>query len=82
MLTTKNLNRNAIKEILYKALQAYDRLLISDKGPNMFLFTFKDELHARDVMKKALWYVINHLLYLQYWIPEAIAELDFNLNPF
>lgn len=76
-------NKNAVKEILYKAWQAYEDLLISDKGPYMYLFTYKDELHAKGVMKKAPWYVMNHFLSLQYWIPEAaIAELDFSLNPF
>lgn len=80
VIAHKLVNRNVVKEILYKARQAYEGLLISDKGPNMYLFTFKEDLHARDVMKKAPWYVMNHLLSLQYWIPEdAIVELDFSL---
>lgn len=83
VLTTRILNRNAVKEVLYKAWQGYEGILISDKGPNMFLLTFKEELHVKDVIKKAPWYVMNHLVSLQYWVPEAaIAELDFSHNPF
>lgn len=80
-IITKIRNRNAVKEILYKAWQAYEGLLISDRGPNMFFLTFTDVIHAKDVMKKSPW--CNHLVSLQYEIPKAaIAELDFPHNPF
>lgn len=83
IITNRVQNRNAAKKILYRAWQNYTRLLITEKGPNMFLLNFREEEQAKEVMQKTPWYVMNHLVSLQYWIPEAaVAELDFSLNPF
>lgn len=62
VLTSKVLNRNAIRDIIYKAWNSYEGLHISEKGSNMFLFSFKEEAHDKDVMLKAPWYVMNHLI--------------------
>lgn len=83
LLTEKQLSRNAMKEIIYRAWSNYEELHILDKGRNMFLFCFKKEEDAKEVMLKSPWYVMNHLLCLQYWLPKvSVAELDFDRNPF
>lgn len=59
------------KDIIAKAWSNYDNLQIADLGFNKFLVTFSHENHSKEVMLKALWYIMNHLMCLQYWIPEV-----------
>lgn len=61
----------------------YPDLHISDIGKSMLLFSFASEAHAKEVMVKSPWYVMNHLLSLQFWLPEVSPyEMDFNYNSF
>lgn len=80
---TKTLNKATIKDIISKAWIMNPDLHISDLGRNMFLFFFASEVHNKEVMAKTPWYVMNHLLSLQFWLPEVSPyELDFNYNYF
>ncbi|KAJ1376438.1 Zinc finger, CCHC-type [Sesbania bispinosa] len=82
-LIKKNLNRNAVKEILSKAWNVKEELNITDLGPNVFLFTFSDKKVADRIMEEGPWYVMSHLLSLQYWIPEAtVFEVNYDLVGF
>lgn len=52
---------------------------ILDFGKNLFLFTFKSKVEADEVLKKGPWYVMNKLISLQSWSPQAImGEIDFS----
>lgn len=43
------------------------------------MFTFTDKKDAEEVMRKGPWFVMNHLLSLQCWFPEAsVFEIDFS----
>lgn len=64
---SKTINKPAAKEITAKAWAAHDKLLISDLGSNKFLFTFENESSSKEVMKKAPWFIINHLVCIQFW---------------
>lgn len=45
------------------ASSSYDnKFQISDLGQNKFLFTFEEIQHAKEVVAKAPWYVMNRLL--------------------
>lgn len=78
----KILNRGAVKTVVAQAWGEPDGLLISDMGPNIFLFTFKDKQEAMDVMQKGPWFIMNQLLNIQRWIPEAsVFEIDFTWVP-
>lgn len=75
----KILNRGAVKSIIAKAWGEPDGLKIADMGPNVFMFTFKDKGDAHEIIKRGPWYVMGHILSLQYWIPEvAAAEVDYS----
>lgn len=81
--TTKTLNKNAVKDIISKAWSAYPDLHISELGKTLYLFSFTSEDHTKDVMRRASWFVMNHLLSLQFWLPEvSLYELDFDYNSF
>lgn len=76
-------NRGEVKTVVSQAWGDPDGLQITDLGPNIFLFTFKDKRETVDIMKKGPWFVMNHLLNLQRWIPEAsVFEIDFARVPF
>lgn len=79
----KVLNKAAVKEILNKAWGIYPGFHMSDLDKNMYLFSFSDETHVKDVMLKSLWYIMNYLLSLQFWLAEVSPyELDFNFISF
>lgn len=79
ILSGRLLNRGAVKNILSKAWGEPNGLQIADLGPNIYMFTFKEKKDAVEVMKKGPWFVMNHLLSLQYWVPEAsVHEIDFS----
>lgn len=79
----KELNRNVVKEILNKTWGMFLGFHMTDLGRNMFLFSFSHELHSKEVMAKAPWYVMNQFLSLQFWLPEVPTyELDFLYNSF
>lgn len=79
----KLLNRGAVKTVVSKAWGEPDGLQISDLGPNTFLFTFKDDSTTVDIMRKGPWFIMNQLLNIQRWIPEAsVFEVDFSRVPF
>lgn len=78
VLTKKKLNRNAVKSILVKGWGDPPGLKVADIGTNLFLFTFQDGREAKEVIRRGPWYVMNHVVSLQYWIPEAsVYEIDF-----
>lgn len=82
-MTERLVNRGAVKTIVPKAWGEPAGMEISDMGPNMFMFTFENSNGARDILKKSPWFFINHLLSLQYWIPEAtMYEIEFSMVPF
>lgn len=83
VLNNKQVNKTAAKEIIGKAWEVYNNLQISHLGRNRFLFTFDSEEHTKKVMGRAPWFIMNHLLCLQYWIPEVSPqEIYFDMNPF
>lgn len=70
-------------EITSKACKEYEGVHITNLGLNKYLLSFAEQAHAREVYLKEPWYVMNHLLCLQFWIPKAsTVELDFTTNPF
>lgn len=79
ILTEKSLNKGAVKNILCKAWDEPQEMEISDFGKNLFLFTFKSKVEADEVLKKGPWYVMNKLVSLQSWAPQAImGEIVFS----
>lgn len=83
VLTNKMLNRGAVKAILLKAWGEPDGVQVTDMGTNLFLFTFPTVKDTIEVATRSPWYVMNHLLSLQRWIPQAsIYEIDFDWVPF
>lgn len=83
IISEKPVNRQVAKELIAKAWTEFDKLQISDLGTNRFLFTFEDEQHCQTTIKKAPWFIMNHLMCVQYWIPEASPhEVYYDLNPF
>lgn len=79
----KVLNRGAVKHIVAKAWGEPVGLEITDLGPNIFMFLFAEKQDTVEVIKKGPWYVMNYLLNLQRWIPEAaIFEINFDWVPF
>lgn len=82
-ISDKMLNRGAVKIVVSKAWGEPEGLQISDLGPNIFLFTFKDCRDTLEVMRKGPWFIMNQLLSIQRWIPEVfVFEVDFSLVPF
>ncbi|KAJ1434101.1 Zinc knuckle CX2CX4HX4C [Sesbania bispinosa] len=78
ILSGKTLNRAAIKDVLNKAWGLLEDLNISDLGPNIFLFNFKEEREAKRVLEDGPWFVMGCLLSLQKWIPEvSVFEVDY-----
>lgn len=65
------LNRGAVKTVIAKAWGDPEGLKISDLGPNVFMFIFNDK-EAQEVIKRGPWYVMGHILSLQYWIPKLL----------
>lgn len=81
--TTKSLNKAVVKEIITEAWNNYVDLHVLDMGRNPFLFFFASEAHSKEVMMKSLWYVMNHLLSLQFWLLEVSPyELDLTFCSF
>ncbi|KAJ1438736.1 Zinc finger, CCHC-type [Sesbania bispinosa] len=66
ILTDKSLNRVAVKEILAKAWGLNEDINISDMGPNIFLFHFKEGKQAKKVLEEGPWYVMSQLVSLQF----------------
>lgn len=47
------------------------------------MFSFAEEKHCKEVLGRAPWFFLNHLMCLQNWIPEnSPREICFDLNPF
>lgn len=81
--STKVKNVKAAKEIIMKAWSNYSGVHISEQGQNQFLFNFNKEEDDEDVMRKALWFLMNQLLCLEFWSLEiACEEITFNRSPF
>ncbi|KAJ1427570.1 hypothetical protein SESBI_09454 [Sesbania bispinosa] len=79
VLTGKQLNKPAVKDILAKAWGFAEEINIIDLGPNTFLFNFSEAKHAKRAMEESPWFVMGHLLSLQHWVPEAtIHEVNFD----
>lgn len=83
VLTAKSLNRGAVKDIILKAWGDHEGVTISDMGTNLFLFTFPSMKDVMEVVNRSPWFVMNHLISLQRWDPQAsIYEIDFDWVPF
>ncbi|KAJ1414334.1 Zinc finger, CCHC-type [Sesbania bispinosa] len=79
VIAEKTLNRLAVKEIVSKAWNVNDEIKISDLGPNVYLFTFTEADSARKILEEGPWFIMGHLLSLQYWIPEvSIFEVNYD----
>lgn len=79
VLTDKSLNRGAIKLILSKAWGEPEGLQMNDVGMNLFMFIFKENEEAHEVLKKGPWYVMGKLISLQQRAPQAVMkEVDFS----
>lgn len=52
-VSNKAVNKPVAKEAIAKAWADYDKVQISDLGLNKFLFTFENEAHSGEVMRKA-----------------------------
>lgn len=77
------LNRGAVKNILLKAWGDPAGVHTADMGMNLFMFIFNTIKETLEVINRGLWFVMNHLISLQRWIPQAsIYENDFNWVPF
>lgn len=78
ILFAKVLNKAAAKSIIAKAWGEPDRLKVVDMGPNIYMFTFKNKMETQEILRRGPWYIMNHLISLQYWIPEVSAyEVDY-----
>lgn len=83
IIASKSLNRVAAKDIIAKAWASYENLQIIDLGSKIFLFTFAGESQSIDIIKKIQWFVMNHLMCLQFGIPEVSPhEIYFDIYPF
>lgn len=83
ILSGRFINKGAVKNILSKAWGEPAGLKITEMGHNMLTFTFSEMKEALEVIRKGPWYVMNNLVSLQFWIPDASAfELDFSLISF
>lgn len=79
----KVFNVKAIKEILSKAWFSSPNVHITELGHNIFLFCFPTPTEAKEVLNKAHWFVMNHLLCLEQWHPQiSCKENAFNKTPF
>lgn len=79
IMVDRRLNKGAVKDILSKAWGNLQELQVTNVGTNLFLFTFKFENEALEVVKKEPWYVMGKLISLQMWIPQAsVYEIDFS----
>ncbi|KAJ1422118.1 hypothetical protein SESBI_13245 [Sesbania bispinosa] len=79
ILSRKLLNRGVVKSILAKAWDEYGDFQITDMGTNMFLFSFTKQKEVMQILPKGPWYVMGHLLSLQFWVPEAtLYEVNFD----
>lgn len=82
-MTEKLVNRGAVRAITPKAWGEHLEVQVSNLSPNVFMFSFKTVQDAQEVLKRSPWFIMNHLLSLQYWIPEvAVYEIEFSLVPF
>ncbi|KAJ1417307.1 Zinc knuckle CX2CX4HX4C [Sesbania bispinosa] len=79
ILAPKLLNRGAVKSILAKAWSDYGDFQITDMGINLLLFSFTEKKEITDILQKGPWYVMGHLLSLQFWVLEA-AIYDINFD--
>lgn len=83
LITDKQFNKGAIKSIIAKAWREPKGLKINEIGNNVYMFTFAEKQEVQSVLKRRPWFVMNHLLNLQHWIPEVAAyEIDFTWVPF
>ncbi|KAJ1411644.1 hypothetical protein SESBI_20959 [Sesbania bispinosa] len=71
ILSQKPLNRGVVKSILIKAWENHGEFQITDMGKNMFLFSFGATHEVLEIIKKGPWYIMGHLLSLQFWVPDV-----------
>lgn len=71
MIVNKVVNAKAIKDIFANAWSSYQGLQITDLGKILFLFNFAAEEHKTEVMRRASWFIMNHLLCLESWLPHV-----------
>ncbi|KAL7175920.1 hypothetical protein ACSBR2_029486 [Camellia fascicularis] len=83
VLTTKQLNKQAVSTILHGAWKTRASFTISPWTDNLFLFTFDDSEDRSWVLQEAPWSIMGHLLILQpleAGLP--ILEIQFTWCPF
>lgn len=79
ILTNKPLNKGVVKSILLKVWGDPLGLKITGMGPNVRIYVHLcDKREVVEVMKKSPWLIMNHLIDLQFWTPEAsVFEIDY-----
>ncbi|KAJ1416156.1 hypothetical protein SESBI_17681 [Sesbania bispinosa] len=83
VMAPKPLNKSVVKSVLVKAWGDPKGVRISDLGVNTFLFSFNEKKEIKDVMERGPWYVMGHLISLQFWVLEAsLFEIDFGSTSF
>ena len=83
VICEKPLNKGAVKNILTKVWGNPTTLSIVDLAENCFMFNFLDDELPKRIIEDSPWYVMGHLLSLQWWCPwTSISEVSYNLVPF
>ena len=83
VISSKILNKAAVKSILYKAWGEPTTMTIIDLGPNTFMFNFIEDEPPKKIMDESPWNVMGHLLSLQWWSPLcSINEVSYDLVDF
>lgn len=82
MRSVKSLNTKAVKEVIANAWANYPGLQITEVDKNLFMFHFANEHHKEMVLKRAPWFILNHLLCLESWNPMISYQLtEFTTSP-
>lgn len=81
--STKVQNVKAVKEIISKAWANHSKFSITELGENRFVFNFEKDSDVVDVLRKSPWFVMNHLMCLEYWESHTSCDgIDFNKSSF
>lgn len=69
--------------IIANAWSNYWGLQITELEKNLFLFSFAKDDDRTEVLRKAPWFIMNHLLCLESWLPHvAYHHIEFKNSPF
>lgn len=82
MRSVKSYNIKAVKDVIANAWANYPGLQITEIEKNLFMFHFATEQHKEMVLKRAPWFIMNHLLCLETWNPMvSYYQIEFNSSP-